>query len=196
MARIKTKKQLIGKWNANIKQVKEAYDTVRKSNPDLPGFYYSSGYKDLKRRRRRAEKRWDNRQTTKEQRRIAKEIKKEKRGEGFNEVSDVSLYEAYAGKGRIFEETLIQKHKDGLIFEGRVLFKKKYQYFADYSKFRIETNAIIAKLFDREGDIYAPFIWRVRREYSVKEKTVLMSYEFYRPNNDESEIELPNEPEQ
>lgn len=184
MPKISTKKGLEKKWNSKIKAIKDIYDTVKKKNNDLPGFYNSPGYKDLKKRRQRALKRWDNRDVINERKRINNKIK----STDFEFNSDVSVYEAFSGVGRIFEDSLIQKHKDGFVFSGKISFKSKVVYFDNYSDFRIGVNNIIKQLYSIKDDSSELFTWRVYRQYSIIEKTILVVYTFYQINEIGDEI--------
>lgn len=189
MAKITTKKSLIKKWNDKIGVVKKAYEAVRKSNPDLPGFYNSTGYKDLKKRRKRAVKRWDNRVEINEKRRDIRGVTiklKDPSAKHFS--SDVSVYESFSGVGRIFEDALIQKHNDAYLFSGIVRFKGNLFKFENYSLFRILVNEIISQLHDPKNPSPELFKWRVLREYSVFEntKSITVSYNFYYINGEEN----------
>lgn len=187
--RITNKKELIQKRNAIINNIKNAYEKVRKTNPELPGFYNTKAYKDLDKKRQRSFKRYDKRDEINEKRRENNNVKKIIPNK-FDVVTDVSVYEAYNGKGRIFEDSLIQKHKANFLFEGAVKYKKSIRYFDNYSNFRIETNKIIAIIYAivvKKGSDEL-FKWFVTRAYSVTDKAVLISYNFYRIK-DESDTE-------
>ena len=142
--RYQNKKQVTEKWNTKIQSVKYVYDQNKLKSD--PAFYNSKAYKDLKRRRGRAIYRYEHREEINTRRKENEKIKKETPRE-FDRVNDTSVYEAYNGAGRIYEDALIQKQKDGLGFKGSVEYKNKTRYFSNYADFRRETNRVISEIY-------------------------------------------------
>lgn len=185
MSKIK-KSDISQKWGNRIKSAKSIYDRARKNNKSLSGFYRSDIYKDLKSRKTRALKRYDNRKAINERqreyRKEKKEVEKAESEQGVKKLKTVSVFEAFSGTGRIFEQAII-KANEGKEFIGHVKIinegKEKNKYFSDFSNFKIYVNKFLKKMYEKgkDGeDEYEAFIWKISRFYKVEETKLFVKY--------------------
>jgi len=192
MASKKTKAQLEKKWQGKIDVSRNAYNSVRKKNPDLPGFYNSVGYKDFDKRRKRAFARFKNRDIINERKRISYSIRKKIENElGDEELIDfISVFQAFSSTGRIVEETIVQ-NSVGKDFEGVIKINEndyiaKGNYaFSDYASFKIKVNQILSVLYKLGSDTV--FSWTIQRFFKEEDSKLTVKYVFSDGDNDEDE---------
>ena len=189
MASKKTKAQLEKKWQGKIDLARNAYNSVRKKNPDLPGFYNSVGYKDFDKRRKRAFARFKNRDIINERKRISYSIRKKIENElGDEELIDfVSVFQAFSGAGRIVEETIVQ-NSVGKDFEGVIKINENDYIaegnyaFSDYALFKIKVNKILSVLYKLGSDTV--FSWTIQRFFKEEDSKLTVKYVFSDGDND------------
>lgn len=181
--KVKNKKQLKSVWSKKIYSVRHVYNIAKKHQKDLPKFTETAGYKDLKKREKRALKRWDNRkQINRKQREYRYKIKQLENSDLKTISDEMSVFESFSGKGRIFEDAIIQKNK-GRDFAGSIITIDYDGYetinnFTQYATFRRAINKILSSLYNKKEDVYGAFRWSIERKFQSSEKTLLLKYIF------------------
>lgn len=184
MQKITTKRQLETKWNGKIKRLKKIYNDVRKDNPNLPKFEDSPGGIDVVKKKERALARWPKRKEINKQRRERYAVRKEIEKTDLENFGDeMTVFEAFSGRGRIFEDAVIRANK-GKAFIGLVEITYfgasaaiKYT-FINYAGFRIFINDFLKKMYEKKGDRYAAFRWIVKRLFNITDKMLTIKYIF------------------
>ena len=204
MAKVTNKKSLLKKWNEKISKSERIYKDLRKKDKSLPGWEKSDIYKEFKKRKKRSLMRYERRDEINERRREVYKLRKEgeKLKDEFSEVSESSVFEAYTGDGRAFENTMreIVKDKKSTFFGEIFIDTKRDSSFAEINRYSFRVNSILRKIFNKKGkaaDSYAPMQWMVKRSYfyDVEINHLFVSHEFFTPDYDETKPESNDESE-
>lgn len=189
MPKIKTKKQLTKKWNTRIKEIKRIYNEAKKHQKRLPKFEETAGFKDMEKRKKRSLKRWGNRKEINARNREKYAVRKEVEQKPLdNFMDEMTVFEAFSGRGRIFEAAII-KANEGKEFSGIVEVwhykseKPIVHTFLEYGGFRRFINALLRELYNKEGDVYAAFRWTIERYFLVEENRLTVKYIFKEVND-------------
>lgn len=198
MTKIRNKKSLVKKWNEKISKSEKIYKELRKKDKSLPGWEKSDIFKTFTKRKKRSIKRFENRDEINERRREVYRLRKEseKLKDEFSEVSESTVFEAYTGEGRLFENLIRQIVKDRkATFYGEIFIdEKRDSSFTNIERYSFRINSILRKIFNKKGktkDNYAPMQWFVKRSYfyDVEINHLFVSHEFFSPDFDESIFE-------
>lgn len=184
MAKKQTKKTLLLRWGKKIKEAKAIYNDIKKDNPGMPGFYNSNLYKDIKNRKERAEKRFENRDKINKRKRELYQAKKEveRSAQEMEVIEEMTILQAYAGQGRILEDSIIrQSEQEGKSFAGEIVVvyengNTNTRTFTNYSTFRQAVNLFISEVFKMGSDF--AHLWTVERSYKISTEKTLLKYTF------------------
>lgn len=172
-----TKKSLKKDWSNKRKQAKQIYDKVKSQNPEIPGFYNSDIYKEIKRREKKAVYYYENKERINKERRDKYAAKKEfeeiQEDNGIIYSDEVTVFEAYSGSGRVFENEFreLVKSKNST-FYGEVIYDGKKHTFIDIRKYGIFIHRILKELYsgksgnEAQKDQYLVFNYMVNRSYA------------------------------
>lgn len=181
-------KKFLQRYKQQENQLKELFKIAKKSGQKLTDIKKTKQWKDIQRRKKNAEYYYKNRKKILKERRdkraAEKSVNKIQSGNKFKNFGSQTVFEAYSGKGRIFEAGLLSKYSK-YKFAGTIEIlpsednEKTYSY-SDYEKFRRKISKILSKLYNKEGSIYEAFFWEVDRSYFVdeKRKTLFLFYTF------------------
>lgn len=189
MAKKQSKKKLVQKWNEKISNSEKLYKEVRKENKSLPGWEKSDIYKAFRKKKQRALKRYERADEINYRKRELYRAKKEAENvrDEFTEISEVSVFEAYTGNGREFEDNIrkIVRERNSSFYGEIFIDNKKDSSFADINRYSFRINAILRKIFDshNEKKSLSALSWRVKRSYfyDVANNHMFVTHEFLTP---------------
>ncbi len=196
MAKKQSKVQIIRKWNEKISRSKEIFKAAYKEQGKKPPkFEDSEMYENINKRKLKALKRFKNRDKINAENRKKYKLRKEA-NEGkddFSHTSEVSVFEAYSGRGRKFENSirdLVKERKSD--FYGEIYVRHSLQAsdtiigtYVDVSKYSMKINQMLRKFYETKNSDgkYIAFSWRVLRSYffDVEKNTLYVSHIFIEP---------------
>ena len=199
MAKKLSKLKIVKKWNEKLSDSEKIYKKIRKENKELPGWEKSEIYKEILKRKKRALNRSKNADEINKRQRDLYKAKKEieKLRDKLTEVSTVSVFEAYSGNGRIFENNIRQLVKDKRAsFFGEIFIDdKKDSSFTNVERYSFRINQILHKIYtDKDnGKSLSALSWNVTRKYfyGAEKNALYVSHEFFSPDyegNEEAEF--------
>lgn len=180
--RYSNKKQLLETWQQRINEQKQYYKELKEGGKVSGNFYDSPVYKNLDKRRNRAEYRYDNKERISEQRKQYME-----RVENLEKLADKELtgvdytYEGTAldavkGRGSKSDMDFTELFKGR--FFGELTINGEKKTYTTTAGFWRAYSAFIGPIFRKDSKLLMDTDFRKQNTFDPKTNTLYFSYEF------------------
>ncbi len=189
--RYSNKKELLSTWQQKINNQKRYYKELKDSGQVVGNFYDSAVYKNLDRRREKAEYRYDNRERISEQRKQYREriSDLEKQADrtltGVDYTYEGTALDAVKGRGSKSDMDFTEVFKDR--FFGELTINGEKKTYTTTAGFWRAYSAFIGPIFRRDSKLLMDTDFKKQNSFDTKTNTLYFSYEFETDYENEDE---------